>query len=106
MEKTEIEKDLDDSKIKSIIMDASDIFEKRSRLGLTRTPDFIKGDMHMVEYLLGEIDGLRQEISKLEAEAVDTWMALEDVAIGASIQCPKCGKYKPCLCEHMTNENK
>lgn len=31
----------------------------------------------------------------------DAWEALEDVCCGTRMQCVRCGKDMPCMCEHL-----
>jgi hypothetical protein len=47
----------------------------------------------LAEILASKVSQLRQDIAQRE-------QTIEDVACGARLQCPTCGKAMPCMCEH------
>lgn len=49
--------------------------------------------------LKSTIMSLKATISELQQQNQDTWSTLEDIACGATIECPSCGKSRPCLCQ-------
>ncbi len=49
--------------------------------------------------LLKRIEWLERAIAEANQRADDMWGCVEDVAIGAKIECPTCLQFKPCMCD-------
>ena len=64
----------------------------RIKHSLEPMPDPIYGDLDTVVALQAEVAACRARIN-------DLMQAVEDVAIGARMECGSCGDYKPCLCD-------
>ena len=43
---------------------------------------------------------LRSKVKQLESDLADARQTIEDVACGTRLDCPKCGKLQPCLCQN------
>jgi hypothetical protein len=48
---------------------------------------------------LFELADTQRKLILAKAEAASHWATIEDLACGAGIQCPDCGKQRPCLCQ-------
>jgi hypothetical protein len=44
---------------------------------------------------------LREENRQLRSELAQANQTIEDVCCGAGIECPTCGKQRPCLCHDV-----
>jgi hypothetical protein len=53
-----------------------------------------------VEYR-AQLDVLLAENERLKQELSEHWSCIEDICCGAGIECPKCGKQRPCCCNDL-----
>ena len=51
----------------------------------------------MLEY----IAYLEEALKEANRRADDNWGILESVACGEGLECPSCGKQRPCLCSDL-----
>jgi succinate dehydrogenase hydrophobic anchor subunit len=56
-------------------------------------------DKDLIVVLTHDIVGLRSVIADLKSQLKETRETLESVCVGEQLECGKCGKYKPCLCD-------
>lgn len=61
--------------------------------------DYVLYLEHRVHDLERENVRLLANLVEARAKAQANWDCVEDVAIGARLECPSCHKLMPCLCE-------
>ncbi len=49
--------------------------------------------------LIGDFMALEDENESLREQLAECRQTIEDVAIGQALECPTCGKFRPCCCD-------